>query len=499
MDPVAVRMTGISKSFSGIRVLHGVDFDLRRGEVHALVGGNGAGKSTLMKILQGVYTPDEGEIAVDGIPVEIRSPHDARVLGIGMIFQEFSLIPTLTVAQNIFLGHEPRAAGGLIDDRTSVRRARELFAEMGEDIDPDARMLDLGTGYWQLTEIAKALAQDARVLIMDEPTSSLTATEANSLFALVQRLKERGISIIYISHRMDEIFRITDRITVLRDGRHVLTEDTAALTMNQVIDAIVGQSMEQAFEWRERFVDRSVAPLLQVRSLSAGRRVQDVSFDLYPGEILGLAGLMGSGRTELARAIFGIDRVDTGEILIRGERVAIGNPEEAISAGVSLVPEDRRIQGLVLDHSVKNNLLLPLLDRLNHAGIIDDRRGDQMAGSIVKDLRIKTGSIATSVRLLSGGNQQKVVIGKWLATEPDILIMDEPTAGVDIQAKTEILGVIRALADRGKGIIVISSELVELLAVSDRLLVLRDGHVFREIDRREIRTEEDLHRAVQGA
>ena len=499
MDPVAVRMTGITKSFSGIRVLHGVDFDLRKGEVHALVGGNGAGKSTLMKILQGVYTPDEGQIAVDGNPVEIRSPHDARALGIGMIFQEFSLIPTLTVAQNIFLGHEPRGSGGLIDDRASARRARELFAEMEEEIDPNARMLDLSTGYWQLTEIAKALAQDARVLIMDEPTSSLTATEAHSLFALVQRLKERGISIIYISHRMDEIFRITDRITVLRDGRHILTEDTAALTMNQVIDAIVGKTMEQAFEWQERSVDRSVAPLLQVRNLSAGKRVQDVSFDLYPGEILGLAGLMGSGRTELARAIFGIDRVDKGEILIRGERVDIGNPEEAITAGVSLVPEDRRIQGLVLDHSVKNNLLLPLLDRLDRAGIIDDRRGDRMAGSIVEDLRIKTGSIGTTVRLLSGGNQQKVVIGKWLATEPDILIMDEPTAGVDIQAKTEILGVIRALADRGKGIIVISSELVELLAVSDRLLVLRDGHVVREIDRREIRTEEELHRAVQGA
>jgi ribose transport system ATP-binding protein len=499
MDPVAVRMTGISKSFSGIRVLHGVDFDLRKGEVHALVGGNGAGKSTLMKILQGVYRPDEGQIAVDGNPVEIRSPHDARALGIGMIFQEFSLIPTLTVAQNIFLGHEPRGSGGLINDRAGARQARELFAELEEDIDPNARMLDLGTGYWQLTEIAKALAQDARVLIMDEPTSSLTATEAHSLFALVQRLKERGISIIYISHRMDEIFRITDRITVLRDGRHILTEDTAALTMNQVIDAIVGQSMEQAFEWQERSVDRSVAPLLQVRNLSAGSRVQDISFDLYPGEILGLAGLMGSGRTELARAIFGIDRVDKGEILIRGQRVDIGNPEEAIIAGVSLVPEDRRTQGLVLDHSVKNNLLLPLLNRLDHAGIIDDRRGDRMAGSIVTDLRIKTGSIATTARLLSGGNQQKVVIGKWLATEPDILIMDEPTAGVDIQAKTEILGVIRALADRGKGIIVISSELVELLAVSDRLLVLRDGHVVREVDRREIRTEEELHRAVQGA
>ena len=467
--------------------------------MHALVGGNGAGKSTLMKILQGVYRPDEGQIAVDGNPVEIRSPQDARALGIGMIFQEFSLIPTLTVAQNIFLGHEPRGSGGLIDDRAGARQARELFAQLEEDIDPNARMLDLGTGYWQLTEIAKALAQDARVLIMDEPTSSLTATEANSLFALVKRLKERGISIIYISHRMDEIFRITDRITVLRDGRHILTEDTASLTMNRVIDAIVGKAMERAFEWRERSVDRSVAPLLQVRNLSAGKRVQDVSFDLYPGEILGLAGLMGSGRTELARAIFGIDRIDKGQILLRGERVDIGNPDEAITAGVSLVPEDRRIQGLVLDHSVKNNLLLPLLDRLDHGGIIDDRRGDRLAGSIVDDLSIKTSSIGTSVRLLSGGNQQKVVIGKWLATEPEILIMDEPTAGVDIQAKTEILGVIRALADRGKGIIVISSELVELLAVSDRLLVLRDGRVVNEIDRREIGTEEELHRAVQGA
>jgi ribose transport system ATP-binding protein len=492
-------MTGISKSFSGIRVLHGVDFGLRKGEVHALVGGNGAGKSTLMKILQGVYTPDEGQISVDGQPVEIRSPKDARALGIGMIFQEFSLIPTLTVAQNIFLGYEPRGSSGLIDDRASVRQARQLFGEMGEEIDPNARMIDLGTGYWQLTEIAKALAQDARVLIMDEPTSSLTATEAHSLFALVQRLKERGISIIYISHRMDEIFRITDRITVLRDGRHILTENTAALTMNRVIHAIVGKTMEQAFEWRERSVDRSVAPMLQVRNLSAGKRVQDVSLDLFPGEILGLAGLMGSGRTELARAIFGIDRIDKGQILIRGERVDIGDPKEAISAGISLVPEDRRSQGLVLDHSVKNNLLLPLLNRLDNVGIIDDRRGDRMAGSIVDDLSIKTGSIGTTVRLLSGGNQQKVVIGKWLATEPEILIMDEPTAGVDIQAKTEILGVIRALADRGKGIIVISSELVELLAVSDRLLVLRDGHVVREIDRREIGTEEELHRAVQGA
>jgi ribose transport system ATP-binding protein len=416
-----------------------------------------------------------------------------------MIFQEFSLIPTLTVAQNIFLGQEPRTAGGLIDDRESERRAGQLFAQMGEEIDPGARVGDLSTGYWQLTEIAKALAQDARVLIMDEPTSSLTAAETHSLFELVRRLKERGISIIYISHRMDEIFRITDRITVLRDGRHILTENTADVTMNQVIDAIVGKTMERAFAWQERVVDRSGAPLLEVRHLSSGTRLRDVSFDLYPGEILGLAGLMGSGRTELARTLFGIDRRTGGEIRINGQPVDIRSPEDAIASGISLVPEDRRLQGLVLDHSVKDNLLLPLLERLDQGGLIDDRRGDRLAEETVSTLRVKTPSIATVVRLLSGGNQQKVVIGKWLATEPRILIMDEPTAGVDIQAKTEILGVIRELADRGTGIIVISSELVELLAVSDRLLVLRDGELTREIDRRLIATEEELHRAVQGA
>ncbi len=499
MTDFAVRMRGITKSFSGNQVLHGVDFDLARGEVHALIGGNGAGKSTLMKILQGVYTPDAGSVEVDGRPVEIRSPHDARALGIGMIFQEFSLIPTLTVAQNVFLGNEPRGIGGLIDDREAVRRADALFAQMEESIDPRALVGDLPTGYWQLTEIAKALAQDARVLIMDEPTSTLTAGETESLFALVRRLQASGISIIYISHRMDEIFAITDRMTVMRDGRMILTEPTASLTMDRVIDAIVGQSMEQAFEWHERAVDRSGMPILSVRGLSAGGRIHDISFDLFPGEILGIAGLMGSGRTELARAIFGIDDADAGDIAIRGKAVAVSGPGEAIAAGIALVPEDRRVEGLVLDHSVRDNLLLPLLERISRGGLVDDRRGDLIADRYVGGLRIKTASLDTTVRLLSGGNQQKVVLGKWLATEPDILIMDEPTAGVDIRAKTEILGVIRELADTGKGVIVISSEPAELLAVSDRLLVLRDGRLARQIDRREITTEEDLHRAVQGA
>jgi ribose transport system ATP-binding protein len=499
MTDLAVQMTGITKSFAGVRVLNEVDFDLQRGEIHALVGGNGAGKSTLMKILEGVYTPDAGDIAVDGQPVQIRSPHDARALGIAMIFQEFSLIPTLTVAQNVFLTREPRLPSGLIDDGACEERARQLFAELEEPVDPGARMDDLSTGYWQLTEIAKALAQDARILIMDEPTSTLTAAETQSLFRLIQRLKARSIAIIYISHRMEEIFQITDRITVLRDGRKISTEPTARLTMERVIDDIVGKTMEAAFEWQERIVQRGGTPLLEVHGLSAGERVRDVSFSLYPGEILGIAGLMGSGRTELARAIFGIDRIDAGEVQIRGQRVSIQIPDDAIAAGVSLIPEDRRSQGLILDHSVKDNLLLPLLPRLQQFGLVDDTRGDGVTASFVQSLQIKTRSIQTPVRLLSGGNQQKVVIGKWLATEPDILIMDEPTAGVDIGAKTEILGVIRSLAEAGKGIIVISSEPAELLAVSDRILILHGGRLQRELDRREIATEEDLHHAVQSA
>jgi ribose transport system ATP-binding protein len=498
MSDFAVEMRGIDKSFAGVRVLDAVDFDLRRGEIHALIGGNGAGKSTLMKILEGVYTPDAGQILIDGQPVEIRSPHDARSLGIGMIFQEFSLIPTLTVAQNIFLTREPRGFGGLIDDRAAEERTRALFAEMDETVDPRAVVGDLSTGYWQLTEIAKALAQDARILIMDEPTSTLTAAETQSLFALIQKLKARGISIIYISHRMEEIFQTTDRVTVLRDGRTISTTPTAELTMQRVIDDIVGRSMEAAFIWQERRVERSGTPLLEARGLTAGGRVRDVSFQLYPGEIVGIAGLMGSGRTELARALFGIDSIESGEVLVRGRRVTIHVPDDAIASGMSLIPEDRRSQGLVLDHTVKDNLLLPLLSRQHRFGFVDDARGDRVVASSVQDLDIRTRSPLTPVRLLSGGNQQKVVIGKWLAMDPDILIMDEPTAGVDIGAKTEILAVIRRLADAGKGVLVISSEPAELLAVSDRLLIMHEGTVRRELDRREITTEEELHHAVQS-
>jgi len=496
--PAAVELKGIVKGFNGNPVLHGVDFDLRTGEVHALMGGNGAGKSTLMKILQGVYTADAGTISVAGTPVQIRSPQDAKNAGIGMVFQEFSLIPTLTVAQNIFLTNEPRK-GGLLDDREAERRAHLLFADMGVDIDPRATVSKLSTGYWQLTEIAKALSQNVRVLILDEPTAALTVSETQALFELLRTLKSRGISLIYISHRMEEIFQIADRITVLRDGQRVLTAATSELTMHQLVEQIVGRKVEGAFVWKERAITRTGTPLLDVQHLRAGPRVQDVSFQLHAGEILGLAGLMGSGRTELVRALFGIDRIQSGQVSVRGRRLAIRSPQDALGAGICLVPEDRRAQGLVLGHTVKDNLLLPLLGGLQRNGLIDDRAGDRLVESYVESMQIKTDSIHKIIRLLSGGNQQKVVIAKWLASKPDILLMDEPTAGVDIGAKTEILDVIRRLADEGKGVIVISSEFTELLAVADRVLVMRNGTVTQEIDRRNIESEETLEQAVQRA
>jgi ribose transport system ATP-binding protein len=491
-------MKGISKSFNGVRVLDDVDFEIRRGEIHALLGGNGAGKSTLMKILEGVYTADAGTIEVDGEPVQLSSAQDARARGIVMIFQEFSLVPTLTVSQNVSLLREGRNAFGLIDDRGARRRAREIFKQMEVDVDVDAQLGSLSTAYWQLTEIAKALSQDAKVLIMDEPTASLARSETERLFELVHRLQERGISIVYISHRLEEVFEIADRVSVLRDGRMILTEETAKLSTGDAIEAIVGRRMEAAAQWRPRAVDRAARPLLEVRGLESGARVRGVDFELYRGEILGLAGLMGSGRTEIARTLFGIDKTTAGEILIEGKPTRIRNPRDAIRAGIALIPEDRRVQGLVLDHTLRDNLLLPLLGGLNSGGLVNDGRGDKVAATLMEQLGIRGGSAGRPVRLLSGGNQQKVVIAKWLGTEPEILIMDEPTVGVDVGTKAEIIDMLRGLADAGKGVIVISSELPELLAVSDRVLLLREGRVERELDRSEIETEEQLHHAVQG-
>lgn len=491
----AVTMRAISKSFGGVRVLKDVDFGLDVGEIHALAGGNGAGKSTLMKILVGAIPRDSGTYEVNGQQVDFRTVHDAQAAGVGMVFQEFSLIPTLTVAQNVFLTHELRGRDRLIDDRQMERRTRDLFATMNVDVDPRRPLDELPTAFWQLTEIAKALAQDARVLILDEPTAALAKTETTELFALMRRLKGQGISIVYISHRIEEIFEVCDRITVMRDGRAVTTEELAKVTPRIVIDEIVGRRLEHALEYSKRQVDDEI--LLQARGLATATKLRGIDFDLRRGEILGLAGLMGSGRTELARVLFGVDHLDAGQLLLAGRPITIDSPGDAIAHGVALIPEDRRVQGLILEHSVRENFLLPLLDRLTRAGFVDDAEGDRQTESFVTRLSIVTRSIDQAIGTLSGGNQQKVVIAKWLGTEPRILIMDEPTAGVDIGTKGEIVSMIRAFADQGNSVIIISSELPELLAVSDRILILRDGRVDRELDRSEIQVEEDLHHAIQ--
>ncbi|WP_020385046.1 sugar ABC transporter ATP-binding protein [Kribbella catacumbae] len=493
-----VELRGIRKSFDSVPVLLGVDFEVGYGEVHALAGGNGAGKSTLMKILQGVYTKDAGEILVSGTPVAFSSVDDAKAAGIGMVFQEFSLVPSLTVAQNLYLTAEKRNRVGMISDRDSRDRGRRIFADLEVEVDIDAVVGDLSTAYWQLTEIAKAVAQNAQVLILDEPTASLARNEVDALFGLIGRLKGRGISIIYISHRMDEIYRIADRITILRDGRSLFTRRLDEVTPAEIVEGIIGRPDDGALSYRERESSAGTDVLLEAITLYSGTRVRGVSFQLRAGEILGIAGLMGSGRSELARCLFGIDRIDSGELRMHGRRIDVRNPRDAQRAGIALIPEDRREQGLVLEHSVTDNLLLPVLDTIRRGPFLDTRSGRRLSRTLIERFAIKAGDADQPVRRLSGGNQQKVVIAKWLGTRPEVLIMDEPTAGVDIGTKGEIVAMIRRLADAGGAVIVISSEFPELLAVSDRVLVLRNGAVADELARAAIPDEESLQLAVQG-
>ncbi|WP_027415888.1 sugar ABC transporter ATP-binding protein [Aneurinibacillus terranovensis] len=491
-----LKMENIEKSFNGVPVLKKADFFLAKGEIHALCGGNGAGKSTLMKILTGVYTKDDGTITIDNDSVQINSTQDAEKNGIAMIFQEFSLIPTLTVAQNIFLAREPRTGKTFINDKECIRAAEDILKKLNVDIDPNVTVDSLGVGYWQMVEIAKALSKNAKILIMDEPTSSLSESETVSLFKLVKQLKDSGISIVYISHRMAEIFEICDKVTVLKDGRTILTEECKNLTMDKVVESMMGVEAGKSFEWIERTFDRPDRPILEVKNLSYGHRVKDVSFELYPGEIVGMAGLMGSGRTEIAQCLFGMNHPDSGEVLIEGNRVK--RTKDAIRNGIALVPEDRRKQGLVLDHTVRDNMMLPMIKQLTKGLFVDDSRGNSLTAEFIAKLNIKTDGVSKLVKLLSGGNQQKIVLAKWLAQHPKVLILDEPTIGVDIGAKSEIVEIIRSMANEGMAILVISSELEELLAVSDRILVLYNGTIFKEIYRKNIESEEELHHAIQG-
>ena len=507
VKPIAVEMNAISKRFGGVHALREVSLRVCCGEVHALLGENGAGKSTILKILRGVQAPDSGTIAVSGEVFEHLSPQLARQKGIGMIFQEMSLVPTLSVAQNVFLASEPLTPAGLIDDRAMERRSAEIFASMGVSVDPAAIVADLSTGQQQLTEIAKALSQNAEVLVLDEPTSALTAGEVDILFDLLRRLRGEGKAIIYVSHRMDEIFRIADHATVLRDGRLIDSRPIAEYTLATLIADIMGKETRDLSE----FATESTAQdevILKVEHLSSKLRQDgDVSFSLRRGEVLGIAGLLGAGRSRLARMLFGLEPIASGTITLRGEAVTIGSARQATEFGLALVPEDRRRQGLVLTHSIQDNIELPILKRLGSTPFVDRPKSRRTTDDLIKRLAIKTASREAAANSLSGGNQQKIVIGKWLATDPDILIMDEPTAGIDIGSKGEVLRLVRALAAEGKSIIFISSELAELAAVSDRIAVMSGGRLVETIDRTdllnstgdatELRAEQKLQLIVQ--
>ncbi len=493
-----VEMIGISKSFFGVKVLDSVNFSVSPGEIHALAGENGAGKSTLMKILQGVYTLDAGEIKIAGEKVSIHSFQDARKLGIGMVFQEFSLVPELSVAQNIFLDREHKNKFGLFDEKRTINQAKLVMEELGLDIDVTAKVSTLGRAYQQLTEIAKAIAGEAKILILDEPTASLAKEEVDALFIVLKQLTARGVSIIYISHRMDEIYRICDQITILRDGKKIAVSKLNEISAQEIIAHITGRKDVEMLSHHGVSIAQTKDPIFEAERIQVGNKVNDISFKLYPGEILGLAGLMGSGRTELVRAIFGLDKKDNGKIKIEGNEVTIKNPQDAMKNGIAFIPEDRRRQGLVMEHSVKQNILATNLSSLSHLSFLNFSKINQVVQNAITNFEVRPAEPNREVRLLSGGNQQKVVIAKWLATNPKIVLMDEPTVGVDIGTKVDIMKLVRSFADEGKAVILISSELPELLSVCDRILVIRKGEIAEELDRKEVKDEDHLQMIVQG-
>ena len=478
----AVVMKGISKAFGGVKALDNVDFAVLPGEIHALLGGNGAGKSTILKVLNGVHRPDAGTIAVGGVALTTHTPEESRAAGIAMNFQEMSLIPTLSVAQNIFLTREARTARGWLDDAACEAKAAKIFAMLEVKVDPKAVVGTLGAGQKQLTEIAKAFSQSSMVLILDEPSTALAVSDVERLFTFLRKLKAQGVAVIYVSDRMDEIARIADRATILRDGKHVITAPLSDLPIDTMIEHIVGKRSKGLADVQRGNATRGEV-LLEARGLSGAHKPHDISFALHRGEVLGLAGLLGSGRSSLARVIAGIEPAKAGELRIRGEVVSIRKPADAIQAGVALVPEARATQGIIPAHSVASNIVLAVLNRISAKGVVDRAKAQKITDDMIARLQIKTASRDHAVSTLSGGNQQKVVIGKWLATDPDILVLDEPTAGIDIGSKSEIIRLVRDLAAQGKGIVMISSELSELLTACDRILVMADGRAHQMIDR----------------
>ena len=488
-----LKMKNISKVFPGVVALDNVCLDFDEGEVHAIVGENGAGKSTLIKILTGAHTPTEGIIELYGDEYPFLTPHEAMGKGIAAIYQEFILVPYLTVAENIFFGKEKRK-GIFLDKADMNRMTRELCREMGVKVDPRTKVKDLGVAYQQIVEIVKAVAQNARILVMDEPSAPLTTKEIESMFNIVRKLKAKGVTILYISHRLEEIFEICDRISIMRDGKYVTTKNINEITKKEIISHMVGRELGEEFIGGAGSSDETI---LDVQNIS-NSRIHDVSFKLKKGEILGFGGLVGAGRTETAMALFGKDPVSQGNIILKGKPIRLKSPKQAISNGIGLIPEDRKQHGLVLSMSVKENITYSILKHISR-GLFVDNAENQKIGEKYKDsLRIKTPNLKQLTRNLSGGNQQKVVIAKWLATRCDVLIFDEPTRGIDVGAKQEIYHLMNELTQQGKSIIMISSEMPELIGMSDRILVMHEGRIKGELNPEDYSQERILEIASGG-
>ncbi|HEV2282123.1 MAG TPA: sugar ABC transporter ATP-binding protein [bacterium] len=494
--PPLLEMRGISKTFPGVTALRDVDFDLRAGQVHALVGENGAGKSTLIKILSGVHRADRGTIRVFGETVYFASPRDAQRRGIATVYQEFNLVPQLTVDENLYLGDEPRGRWpGWVDRRRRLRDAGALLRSLGAQVPPQIRVRSLGVAEQQLVEIAKALSRDARIVVMDEPTAALTGHEIERLFAAIRGLTARGVGVIYISHRLEELREIGDRVTVLRDGQRIGTDEVGAVSTDEIIRMMVGR------EVREKYPKAAVPQgeeILRVAGLTRKGALHQVSFSLRRGEILGVAGLVGAGRTELALTLFGATPADGGTITVKGRTRRIGSPRDAIRAGIALLPEDRKRHGLILVQAVGTNITLPVAPRLVRWGLLDHARMRALARRFAAALRIVTPSLDRRVAYLSGGNQQKVVLAKWLAAQAEVVMFDEPTRGIDVGAKIEVYQLMTELVRQGAGVLMISSELPEILGMSDRILVMRRGRLTGEFPREAATAERVMTAALAG-
>lgn len=479
-----LKLNHISKLYPGVVALDDLNIEFKEGEIHAMVGENGAGKSTMIKIISGAVQPTRGTIEINNHTYEQMTPTLSRQNGIAVIYQEFTLIPVLSASENIFLG-EFIMKGMVLDRKEMDKKAEELFNRLHVDIDPSTKVADLTTGYQQIVEIAKAISKDAKILIMDEPSAPLTTSEVEAMFKIVDTLKTQGVTIIYISHRMEEIFRLSDRVSVLRDGKYITTVNTADTSKSELIKLMVGRELSETYPERKNKASETV---LSIKKLT-GNGVKDVSFDVKRGEVLGLAGLIGAGRTELAQLLFGYEKIISGEIILNGKSIRPKNCIEAIAAGIALVPEDRKRQGLVLEMSIKENTTMPSMKRISTLAVISSDQEKEMSQSYMDSLRTKAPSIEQKTKNLSGGNQQKVVLAKWLAMDPQVLIFDEPTRGIDVGAKQEIYNIMNELADNGKTILMISSDMEELIGMSDRIVVLCKGRVTGLLEKEEVSQE----------